>query len=381
MHSLRERWPVIAAAGTIIGILILTLAPYRGNPTALFHMDQERAEHYHIPAGFVVLDVPGYDGMQYYYIARNMPALVWPEPRAQLRTESALSYSYQRFLLPLGAWLLALGADALLPWSFLLINVLALVGASALLLRWKRDAWLPAIALAICPGAMVGLHFSLAEPLTLIVITAALLQRLSGKPADLLTIALISGAVLAREVNILFALFLMGHAVLRRQWKDAVLLVIPLLVFIAWHGIIWLLFDQIPFLWSAEKRNLPFVAMLEILSGAKGWNRLTLSSVALMTGFFLPALALALSKLRRAPLDLLGLGTLAFLLVMSVMPDHIWGSMTSIGRVITPVYPCALLLAAREKGWMAQWLAIGTVLLGLAIALGLALTVHPYHLR
>lgn len=64
---------------------------------------------------------------------------------------------------------------------------------------------------------------------------------------------------------------------------------------------------------------------------------------------------------------------------MSVMPDHIWGSITSIGRVITPVYPFAMLYAARRNDRMGQWMACAVIGLGLGIGIGLGLIAHPFH--
>jgi hypothetical protein len=52
--------------------------------------------------------------------------------------------------------------------------------------------------------------------------------------------------------------------------------------------------------------------------------------------------------------------------------------MTSIGRVITPVYPLFLFAAAERDTWIARGLAVIVLILGLATAIGLALSVHPY---
>jgi hypothetical protein len=300
-------WVIILVFGVLAIVISLMVRPYQWNVTAPFHMDVERSMHYDAPQGFVVLDVPGYDGMQYYHIARTIPRLFTSQTRTDFGVENSLAYSYQRFLLPLLAFSASLGSDALLPWSFLLINAASLLGTSAILLQWRRDAWLPALALSLGPSAMVGLHFNLAEPLTLLLITAILVRHLRRKSVDVSTIILVSAAVLTREINVFFAGLLLVHAIFQRKWRDAAWLLIPVAVFVVWHGVIFLLFSEVPFLWSTEKRGLPFVAMFDILMGKKGWNSLTFSSVALMALFFVPAFVMSLRHLRKTATLVTGL--------------------------------------------------------------------------
>jgi RsiW-degrading membrane proteinase PrsW (M82 family) len=65
---------------------------------------------------------------------------------------------------------------------------------------------------------------------------------------------------------------------------------------------------------------------------------------------------------------------------MLVMPDYIWGSITSIGRVITPIYPLFIfLLMERDTKW-SRTLAVIILLIGIGAAIGLATSIHPYHL-
>lgn len=372
--------PLAVAAVGLGCVLAATLAPYGFRPSALFHMDTDRSALYSVTPGFVVLDVPGYDGMQYYHMARSFPHIFTRSGREALVDAPNLAYSMQRMLLPALAAALSLGMPALLPLAFLLLNIAALLGACAFVLRDRPNAWLAALAIAFCPAAMVGLHFSLAEPLTLVLLTACLTRVLRQGCYEAFDIVLLSLLVLSREINVLLPLLAIGERMLRRSWKQAMLLLVPLAVFALWHGFIYHVFGTMPFFMSAEKRTLPFAAIAELLTGKYGWNPLTLSSSALFVGFWLPSCALALVTLRRDPRSVLAWGTLAFLGVMSMMPDHIWGSITSIGRVITPVYPFALLLAARDGTALGRGVAIATLLLGLAASIGLAMSVHPWHL-
>ncbi len=381
--SSRAKRTGLAALLTIIllGMVTVIVRPYEGKLTALFHMDDLLANQHTMPAGFVVLDIPSYDGAQYWQIARSIPKIFTPAAWPELSELSPGPYAYQRSLLPFTAFLLAGGRDALLPYTFLLIQLLSLVGSFLLIARRGTHTWLYGLALALSPAAMVGLHFSLAEPLTILLITAFLAHthgKLRLTPLDLILLSLL---VLTREVNILFVGLFFLFLLWQRRWRDVLLLVIPGVVFVGWHSVLWGIFHTIPFLWSAEKNTWPFGAIIELLLGGQGYSKFTFSSIALFFLFVLPAIIWVLDHIiRKKERSFEALATLAFLVLMTIMPDHIWGSITSIGRVITPVYPLFLFTALQKNTWPVRSITIAILLLGLAAGLGLALTVHPFHL-
>ncbi len=379
MKLLQQYWPVLLVAFVVLNGVAANVHPYDWNITSLFAMDQRMAEANPLPSGFIVLAVPSYDGAQYYQIARKMPLIFSPSQWNEIKASPPGSYAYQRFLLPFTAYVLALGHETALPWTFLLINVLSLLALVTLVLRWKPEAKLYAIALALCPAAMVAMHFMLAEPLTLLILTAVLLRLKKNNRIEATDVLLLSLIVLAREVNILFIGFLIAYFGLHMKWTDAAKLCIPAGVFLALHTIIYLIFGNVPFLISADAHELPGHAALQVLIGARSFNRFTLSAVAILLGFVIPNLLwTGRELLKNKRYDVLTVGTFVFLCVMLVMPAHIWGSITSIGRVITPVYPLALLALAERDTWTARLLALLIVFLGLGAAVGLALSVHPF---
>ncbi len=378
MPTLRRYWP----AGLLLGILLvmigLTLEPYRGNPSALFHIDHTLASQHAMPTGTVVLNVLGYDGMEYWQIARNISTLVNPSLWPTLRDISPGSYAYQRILLPVIAFVVALGQESLLPWSFLLINILSLIGICVLLLRANIHP-LYALALSLCPAAMVGLHFSLAEPLSLFLITLFLLRYVKTERLDAINLLTLCLIVLSREINILFIMALMGFSLWKGRYRQIVLLLIPAAVFLLWHSIIFQIFQEIPFLWSTQKSTFPLSAIVELLMGKKGYNIYTGSSIVLFLLFVLPATIWAIAHLIKArSFALLPSLLLFFLAIMLAMPDHIWGSITSIGRVITPVYPLYILSLAQRNTSVDRLLALALLAVGFGAAIGLALIHHPF---
>src|SRR5579864_32512 len=116
-------WPILGVAVVLAALVIATLRPYAWNPSAFFHLDKQTADLRGVPPGFVVLNVPGYDGEQYYEIARSMPLLFNHAKWEDLTTPTTIAYSYQRFLLPLAAFTLSLGHEAALPYTFLFIEL------------------------------------------------------------------------------------------------------------------------------------------------------------------------------------------------------------------------------------------------------------------
>ncbi len=372
---------LFALSAVLVAITYATLLPYGMRPSALFHMDERVASSIELPRNFIVLTVPGYDGMSYYNIAQSLPDSLLPDAWPSLRESPTTSYSYQRMLLPVLAALVSLGYDPLLPWTFLLINLASLLGCAVLMLRFTRDGALPAWALALCPAALLGIHFSLAEPLSLLLVTWFLIRNAERGMArmSIFDTLLLSLAVLTREINLLFVLGVGAYALLRRQWRSALLTVIPLATFGLLHGWIFAAFGELPFFTSTGKSDLPFSGIVSMLRDAFGGGMKGLSALALFLGFVVPAFLLSLRELlRERALPFVATGLAAFLLVMLLMADHIWGSMTSIGRVITPVYSLFAVFTA-ERPTMPNRVMLGTlIMLGLVTGLGLSLIIHPF---
>lgn len=346
----------------------------------MFHMDEVLSAENPLPKQFIVLKVPSYDGAQYYQIARNIPKIFEPAAWQELRTKSPGPYAYQRFLLPLAAYVLSAGNENALPWAFLFINSIAILGTCFVVLRWGKNAWFYSIAVCLSPAMVVALHFMLAEPLNIILIAFFLTRYCRQERMDTINILLLALCVLTREITIVFVLGCMAYSLWKKRWIDAMVLLIPVAVFISLHTLIYLIFKQIPFLWSAEKNDWPLHAISALLTGqGGGYNAYTLSSIALFLLFVIPAiLSTALTMLKKRKITFIPYMLFSFLVLMLAMPDHIWGSITSIGRVITPVYPLFIHYAVSEDQWIHRTIAGGWFAIGIVTTLGLAFSLHPY---
>jgi hypothetical protein len=375
-----KHWPVAATFFGTIAIVIVTLLPYDGNITAMFHLDDTLAEPHPVPENFVVLDVPGYDGAQYYQIARNIPQLVNPARWHEISEMNPLSYAYQRILLPVIVYVLSLGQEAAFPYVFLILNIISLALACAVVLKETGGKWLYALAFVFCPSAMVALHFTLAEPLALLLFALFLTRYIRLQRIGWIEVLMLSMLVLSREVNILFAGLVLMYSLYRMRWKDAALAMIPIAIFLGWHATLFGIFGDIPFLTSAGARQFPGSAALKVTLGMRGYDKYTLSAAALFIGFVLPAFVWSGWKILKGDRSFPVLGMFAFLCLMLTLADYIWGSITSVGRVITPVYPLSLLAFAAVDTKFTRALAAAILLIGLAAGIGLALIPHPFTL-
>lgn len=375
---LQKYWPPLLALIGVCIIVCVHIAPYGHNITSIFHTDERMHGYHPLPEGFVVLEVPAYDGSQYYQVARNLPQVFDITQWSTLRETPPLSYAYQRILLPVVAWVFALGQEPLLPWTFLFINIASLVLACAVTLKSPKATPLHALAIAFCPSAMVGLHFMLAEPLALLIIALFLVRFSKVQTIDWLNVLLLSLLVLSREVNIIFVGIVLLYCLYKQNWKSSALTLIPIGIFFAWHGTLFAIFGDVPFLTSAGARQLPFSAPLKVLFGLRGYNMYTLSSVALFLGFVLPAFLWSGWKIIKGNRTFPVIALFLFLCLMLTLADYIWGSITSVGRVITPVYPLAVFAFMRNDTLFTRLMTLAILFIGAGAGLALALIKHPF---
>ncbi len=164
----------------------------------------------------------GYDG-QFCYIIALDPA------RARFYMEWP-AYRYTRILYPMLARLLALGQPTLIPYTLVLINLLAVPAGTLAIAAWLRrrgrSPWL-ALIYGFSMGLFVALNGDLTEPLAFAFVALAIYILDFGGPRRVLWAALCFAlAILTREVTAVFAV-LYGLALLfrgstRQTWRSAV---------------------------------------------------------------------------------------------------------------------------------------------------------------
>lgn len=175
----------------------------------------------------------GYDGQFAYYIALD-------PVRAADRLDVP-AYRYQRILYPLLARWLAFGRPGWLPWTMLLVNVVALMAGTALmeslLTGYGVSRWY-GLVYGLYAGQLMSVRLDLNEPLSIGLSVAALWALDRERPG--LSAVLMAFAVLAKETALVFAGACGFYLLLTAGWRPALrfglVIVAP---FALWQIALW----------------------------------------------------------------------------------------------------------------------------------------------
>jgi hypothetical protein len=218
----------------------------------------------------------GYDGQFFYQIARD-PATAWT-------LVDVPAYRYQRILYPLLARALALGQPGWIPWTLLLINLVAIplgtLVTEAILARQGSSRWY-ALVYGLFIGMLVCLRLDLAEPLAFLLVQLGVWSFLKQRPWQ--SAAWFGLAALTRETTLLFAAGFFLALLFQKQLLRAVAWgACAILPFALWHGVerLWLgswgigsggalatPFEIVPFRgwWGLALTNFPAFLLLSAL--------------------------------------------------------------------------------------------------------------------
>jgi hypothetical protein len=158
----------------------------------------------------------GYDGQFAYFLALD--------PVNAHFYMDVPAYRYERILYPMVARLLALGQPGLVPYTLILVNLLAVVGGTWALAAWLRrkgvSPWL-ALLFGLSPGVCFALQRDLNEPLGYAFVAFAVYLYDFGGRRRLLWAGLAFGlAALARESTLVFPV-VYGLALLSARSSEA----------------------------------------------------------------------------------------------------------------------------------------------------------------
>lgn len=366
-----------------IGYAIVLLATvwfgvqrYDHNVSALLHMDSAFGRMYMVPEDVVLYEDGGYDGMLYYQVAREVPAFFSGQP---ILLDSP--YRFQRILLPLLVNAVALGDDDSFPAAFVFLNVSAALLALALMIRLV-GASTYALAAVANPAVFVGVLYTLTEPLSLlfVVVFLSLWERAGRKVTPWGVLALVL-SLLARETTLFLVVPLTLWYAYRREWLSVAMLAVPLIVFASWQMVLTSLAGSVPIATGGNMIGAPLAGPAMAIVWAfdeVGLQQLyRLSSLALLA--FVAGTCVALWNDRRnARHDPAWALLAALVAVMLCMHPHIWGVITSVGRVVTPLYPVYALFAASRDTRFLRWLSVFLIVLSVVAAVGIAAVPHPF---
>ncbi len=155
----------------------------------------------------------GYDGEFAYFLALD--------PVHAYAYMDVPNYRYTRILYPMTARLLALGEPQFVPYTLILVNLLAMTLGTATLAcwlrRWRCSPWF-ALLFGLSPGLVLTMQIDLNEPLAYAL--AALGMTLyapapDARPRYLLAGIAFAAAALTREITLLIPLALLLNELLR----------------------------------------------------------------------------------------------------------------------------------------------------------------------
>lgn len=369
---------VLVACG-LAAIALFGTRQYGWNPSAFLHMDAAFGEAHGVPPGLVLYRDGGYDGMLYYQVARELPALSRGE---ELSLDSP--YRFQRILLPLLSYGLAFGDDARIPAAMLAVNAAAILGTLAAIIAATKRVSVHALASVLNPAALVGMLYMLTEPLSMFFLALFFARWTSnGRRIDGWGVGALLLSLFARETTLFAIGLLMVWYAWRRQWRPVFLLAIPLACFAAWQGILAVAAGAVPLETGGNMVGFPFSGPFMAIRWAfedEGLRRAyRLTSLGLLA-FVLGVAWVLASDARRAfrerdPSWLVLAGLTA---VLFCMHAHIWGVITSIGRVVAPFYPAYALYASSRDTRFLRLLSLFLALLSVAAAVGVAAIRHPF---
>jgi len=364
----------------LIALIAFQVSRYDGNVSALLHVSREFGEAFQVPHGVVLYEDGGYDGMLYYQIARDIPKILFGSRDGSLPPYDS-AYRAQRILLPLFTYLLSLGQESYFPWVILLINLASITGALALALNFMRKISLPILTLVFNPAALVGVLFALSEPLSLFFTTLFLIlwKRKNERVAPL-HILVLAASMFARETTLFLILPLLVLHAFRKQWKDAVFLALALAPSLLWQWFLIERFGTLALTTGTHMINLPLLGVWQLLLSIFGTvSAYRLSSLSFLILFAVPLLTIELWRFARGHIKNTLEGLLLFcLLVLFSLDAHIWGVITSVGRVLTPLYPLFAFTAAERDSLSDRLISLNLIAVSIIAAIGIASITHPF---
>jgi hypothetical protein len=220
----------VAAAAWQLLLMAVYAAAYHGDPSAFVCADGAVAGRWPYEAVRVGFETGGFDGQQYYALARD-PWHVRGEPI------DFPAYRHARILYPALAWLLSGGGHPVrLLWALPALNLLAVAGlawlGAGLAVHHGRSAWWGVLLPLVVNAGLPALR-DLTDPLAALTACGLLTAWLMRRPPWVL-FAWAVAAVLSREQNAAVVLIVLLGALPQRRWRCAAGLAAALLLLAGW---------------------------------------------------------------------------------------------------------------------------------------------------
>jgi hypothetical protein len=276
--QVKAYWPATVSTLVAAAYILWRLANLGWEPIELFELGARFSEGREDGS-------PGYDGQFSYYIASD------PDPDAVASKLDVPAYRFQRILYPLAARALAIGQEAWLPWSFVIVGLLALWGGTWAVARLMVDQsvnpWY-SLSYGLWVGLVAPIGLGLGEPLAYGLAAGGWLARSRGR--TIWSAMLFGLAVFAKETTIVFLIAaLLAELMDRRRGRALTAYLLAVGAFIVWQGWLWITFGS-PGLGSGGDMAtsfewIPFMGLFRIGS-------VSMAALGLFLLIFLPTIVL-----------------------------------------------------------------------------------------
>jgi hypothetical protein len=311
----------------------------------------------------------GYDGQFALFVALS--------PRHAGAYMDDPGYRYERILYPMVARAVVAGDTAAIPWSLLILNVVAVVAlafAVALYLQQRGASPWFALTVALSPGLAIAAFRDLNEPLAYALVALGLLALWSpSRHRIVLAGSAFALGGLARESALLFAISASGclavgigenGATSSRRMRDGIALAaISCLPLVAWKGVLAAVTDGL----SVPARIRPVLVPFQGLLGQTPFSGEDVRQLLLVVLPGCLALVIALICVRRLTAPIVAL-CVNWLVVLALLPKDSYWNVPTAARVSIAV-PLAFLycvpqITGRKKLlvvvpailWLVAWL-------------------------
>jgi hypothetical protein len=346
--------PVLVTAVVLLALVGARLVQYDRDPTGFVQFGRAAAPAVMPPAGARIESEIGYDG-QFFYVQAVDPLLRDRARAALVATDG--EYRAQRMLYPALAYLAAAGSEDGVPWTLLLLNVAAVLAATAAVALFARSRGMSgwwALAVGLCPGVVLAVLRDLSEPLAVAGLVSGLVAWRMRRPW--IAGAALAVAVLAREVMVLAVVAVAVEVLWRRLVKrEPVVLgdalracVPPACVFVAWQLYLVERFDRLASSTTPRGQfGAPFEGLFDSVDralsdpsfGGMVWDLCFLL-------FVLGAAVAAVLAVRRGP-SAPAVAAVCFA-VVSVLVDY-GGDHWNYTRVAAPLFASLVVLGVAER--------------------------------
>jgi hypothetical protein len=335
--------PFAVLALVLVAYIAFILFQHGFNPIALADIGDGFAN------GRPIDKLEGYDGQFSYWLAID------PSPSAAGTHFDVPAYRYQRILYPLLARALTLGQPGLVPWTLILVNLIAQVAGTLAVEAWLKahgvSPWY-ALTYGLWVGLVAGVRLDLNEPLSY-ALTALTFVALDRKRPWLSALC-VGLAILAKETALVFWAALVLWSVLARDRRALTGLGLAVLPFVVLQVWLWRSFGTIgltsggylatPFEW------LPYMGLWRVASvSVPAFVLLVAISIPIAVGPSLWGFMAAVQRLwqRDTSPAVLALGANAALI--AVLPFSTFREPLALVRLATGLVLCTVLFGARFK--------------------------------